>query len=434
LGLGASGEEHLNDYFTGVPMRLVPSLVPALVAAVGLAAPLALVAPAQAAVTCGGLRATIVGNDKANTITGTARRDVVVARGGNDTIRGLGGNDVVCGGDGADSILGGDGDDRLYGEADLLRIDRFGRIVKAGDTISGGAGNDTIDLGYDPRPASEGTQVVLDGVSYANAPAPVVVDFRASTTVPVAAEGSDTVTGFNGGIRIVASPLGDTIKGTNSADTVLARGGDDTIFGRGGDDTIVADTAGTVGNDRLYGEAGDDTLTGVVGIDTFVGGSGSDTLSTTSESHQVFRGGSGVDTVVFPLPVESGFVAKGHGGQDKLRLLPSSNPALKPTVRIDQMKKTTIRDLQPYTLEGRITGFSDVLLPARALSIFKGSNDSEIITANPDYRVMVYGRGGADVMTGSDEPDRLDGGKGFDIARGRGGNDTCKAAEKRSSC
>ena len=42
---------------------------------------------------------------------------------------------------------------------------------------------------------------------------------------------------------------------------------------------------------------------------------------------------------------------------------------------------------------------------------------------------MIYGRGGADVMTGSDEPDRLDGGGGFDIARGRGGNDTCKAAE-----
>ncbi len=73
-------------------------------------------------------------------------------------------------------------------------------------------------------------------------------------------------------------------------------------------------------------------------------------------------------------------------------------------------------------------------MPARALSIFKGSNDSEIVTANPDYRVQLYGRGGADVLTGSDEPDRLDGGKGFDIARGRGGNDTCKAAEKRSSC
>ncbi|HEY0645065.1 MAG TPA: hypothetical protein VGD39_16680, partial [Nocardioides sp.] len=176
-------------------MRNVRSLVPALVAAVGLATPLALVPSAHAAVTCGGLKATIVGNDKGNTINGTARRDVIVARGGNDTIRGLGGNDVICGGEGADTILGGDGDDRLHGEADLLKIDRFGRIVKAGDTVSGGAGNDTIDLGSDPRPASDGTEVVLDGVSYANAPAPVVVDFRASTTVPIGAEGSDTVTG-----------------------------------------------------------------------------------------------------------------------------------------------------------------------------------------------------------------------------------------------
>ena len=416
-------------------MRLTRSLAPVLVAAAALAVPLTVVPTAQAAaVTCGGLKATIVGNNKANTILGTPRRDVIAARGGNDTIRGVAGNDVICGGEGADTIIGGDGDDRLFGEGDLLRIDQFGRVVKRGDTLAGGAGNDLIDLGYDPRPGSEGTVTELDGVSYANAPAPVVVDFRASRTVPIAAEGNDTVTGYDGGIRIVASPLNDTIKGTNSPDVIAARGGDDTVFGRGGDDVISADAPGTVGTDRLYGEAGDDQLVGSVGSDTFVGGSGGDVLSSTSESHQVFRGGSGVDTVTFPLPVESGFVAKGYGGQDKLRIVAYSNPALKPTLRIDQLKKSTIRDLQPYTLEGKITGFSDVILPARTTSIFKGSNDSEIITADPDYRVKIYGRGGADVMTGSDEPDRLDGGRGFDIARGRGGNDTCKAAEKRSSC
>lgn len=416
-------------------MRLTRSLVPVLVAAAGLAAPLALVPSAQAAaVTCGGVKATIVGNARANTITGTARRDVIVARGGNDTIRGLGGNDLICGGDGADTILGGDGNDRIWGEADGVRIDAFGRVVKKGDSISGGAGDDAIDLGYDPRPASEGTRVVLDGLSYANAPAPVVVDFRASGTVPIAAEGNDTVTGFDGGVRLTGSPFGDTIKGTNSPDVISARGGDDTIFGRGGDDTLSADAPGTLGNDRLYGDAGDDLLVGTVGTDTFVGGSGSDTLTSSSESPLSLRGGSGVDTITFPIPFESGFVANGYGGQDKLRLLPNSNPAVKPTIRIDQQKKTTVRGLQPFTIEGRITGFSDVILPARALSVFKGSNDSEVITAHPDYRAMIYGRGGADVMTGSDEPDRLDGGKGFDIARGRGGNDTCKAAEKRSSC
>ena len=415
-------------------MRLAVTLfAAAALAAIPSAQAAALLSAQAGAATCGGLKATILGNARANTLTGTAQRDVIVARGGNDTIRGLGGNDVICGGDGADTILGGDGDDRLFGETDALTIDQFGRIVKKGDTITGGGGDDAIDLGFDSRPATEGTTVVLDAVSYAGAPAPVVVDFRAGFSVPIAAEGNDTVTGFNGGVRIHGSPLGDTIKGTNSADVILARGGDDTIFGRGGDDTVSADISGALGNDRLYGEAGDDTLSSSVGSDTLVGGSGGDALTSTSELHQVIRGGSGIDTVTFPIPAESGFVAKGHGGQDRLRVLPNSNPAIKATVRIDQLGKTRISDL-PFRIEGTVTGFSDVQLPARALSIFKGSNDSEIVTAHPDYRVLIYGRGGADVMTGSDEPDRLDGGRGFDIARGRGGNDTCRAAEKRSSC
>lgn len=411
-------------------MRIVPSLA----LAIGLAVPLSVVPTAQAAApTCGGLKATIVGNAKNNTINGTNKRDVVVAGAGNDTIRGLGGSDVVCGGEGADTLQGGVGNDRLYGEADGLSIDQYGRVVKKGDTITGGEGSDTIDLGYDPRPATEGTEVLLDGIAYVNAPAAVVVDLR-SNPVQIAADGTDTVT-TGGAVRIFGSPFADTIKGTNKADVIYARGGDDAVFGNGGDDVIVADTSGATGNDRLYGNAGDDTLTGTLGVDIFAGGTGEDAMSSTSENHQMFRGGGGADTISFPLPVEPGFIAKGHGGQDRLRLLPNSNPSLKPTLRIDQKKgKASIRDLVPYTLEGKINGFTDVVLPARTLTIFKGSNDSEIISANPDYRVMIYGRGGADVMTGSKQPDRLDGGQGFDIARGRGGNDTCKAAEKRSSC
>ena len=79
-------------------------------------------------------------------------------------------------------------------------------------------------------------------------------------------------------------------------------------------------------------------------------------------------------------------------------------------------------------------GFSDVYLPGRATTIYKGTNESEIITANPAYRAQVHGRGGADVLIGSNEPDRLEGGAGFDIARGKLGNDTCRSAERRSSC
>ena len=65
-------------------MRLIRHLLPAVVATAGLAAPVAIAPTAHAAPTCAGLKATIVGNDRANSITGTPRRDVVVARGGND--------------------------------------------------------------------------------------------------------------------------------------------------------------------------------------------------------------------------------------------------------------------------------------------------------------------------------------------------------------
>lgn len=47
---------------------------------------------------------------------------------------------------------------------------------------------------------------------------------------------------------------------------------------------------------------------------------------------------------------------------------------------------------------------------------------------------MIYGRGGADVIAGSRQPDRLEGGRGFDIVRAMGGNDTCRTAERRWSC
>ena len=56
---------------------------------------------------CAGLRATIVGTNRADILLGTARRDVIVGLGGGDTISGRGGDDVVCSGSGKDRIIGG---------------------------------------------------------------------------------------------------------------------------------------------------------------------------------------------------------------------------------------------------------------------------------------------------------------------------------------
>lgn len=417
-------------------MRLVHSA--ALLAAAALCAPLGAAPTATAAAaakpSCAGLKATIVGNAKANRIKGTPRRDVIVAGAGNDTIRGLGGNDVVCGGEGADKIYGGPGNDRLYGQEDAYWADQFGRVHRVGDMLVPGAGDDRVDPGADARPVSSGVTAVPDGVSFAGAPAGLVANLRVNPVVTTA-EGTDSIVTLGTGMRLVGTAHADTVFGTNSADWIRLRGGDDKAFGNGGDDTISADGPGPAGNDTLVGGAGDDSLSGADGSDTFVGGTGQDNLSSTSVLHQVFRGGGGADTIAFPLPVVTGFVAKGHGGHDRLRLLANPNPAAKARVRLDQRrKKTTIRDLAPTTLEGTINGFSDVHLPGRAKTVYKGTGDSEIITAHPDYRALLYGRGGADVLIGSNEPDRIEGGSGFDIARGKKGNDTCKSVERRSSC
>jgi DNA-binding beta-propeller fold protein YncE len=90
-------------------------------------------------VKCGGLRATIVGTDRADTLRGTAKADVIAARGGNDKVQGLGGKDTVCGEAGndnlaggakADALLGGPGKDTLLGGP-------------GADRLVGGPGRDT---------------------------------------------------------------------------------------------------------------------------------------------------------------------------------------------------------------------------------------------------------------------------------------------------
>ena len=250
----------------------------------------------------------------------------------------------------------------------------------------------------------------------------------------VTADGADVLV-TRGDLRLVGSDHADTISGTFRTEWIFARGGDDRVYGQGGDDVLAGDGGPVAGNDMLNGGSGDDSLSGSTGADTFIGDLGEDTMSSTSVSRQTFRGGGGADTVSFPLPLEPGFIAKGFDGADRLRLLAHPNPTVKPAVRIDQKKgTTTIIGLAATTLVGKINGFSDVFLPGQAMTVYKGTNGSDIVTAHPDYRAMIYGRGGPDVLTGSGEPDRLDGGPGVDIGRGKSGNATCRNAERRSSC
>lgn len=415
-------------------------LLPALTATLALGLPIiALGAPAQAAQaappTCAGERATIVGNAKANKLTGTAKRDVIWAGDGNDTIAGGGGNDLICGGAGADRISGGPDDDRIYGELDNYRTDAFGRFKKTGDTIVPGAGNDYVDPGYDARAVSAGVEADPDTISYFSAPAAAVVDLRAVPAV-VGADGTDTIVVAAGSaIGFVGTPFNDVIRGTYKDDRLYGMGGDDQIFGQDGDDTITPDGNDSAGNDIVDGGSGDDKIVSVAGYDTLGGGPGQDAITNSSPNKTFIKGGSGGDVVTVPVPGESGFDIVGNGGQDKLRLVAYANPALLPTVRIDQRKGLTkVIRLQPVAVSGKIQSFTEVSLPGYARTIYKGTDKGEVITAHPDFGAVIKGRGGADVITGSNQKDVLIGGKGFDIGFGKGGKDKCKEIERRKSC
>ena len=406
-------------------------------AALALSLPLmALGAPAQAAAPlCAGEKATVVGNAKANVLTGTARRDVIWGGEGNDTISGLGGNDLICAGGGADRISGGPDDDTIYGELDDYSADGFGLLHRKGDTIVPGAGNDYVDPGYDARAVSAGVDVVPDTINYSGAPAAAVVDLRA-VPATVGADGVDTIVIAAGSpIGFIGTPFNDVIRGTYKSDRLYGMAGDDQIFGHDGDDVITPDGSDSVGSDLVDGGSGDDKIVSVAGYDTLVGGPGVDAITSTSLNRMTIKGGSGGDTVTVPVPGESGFDVVGNGGQDRLRMVAYANPAIFPTVRIDQRKGLTkVTKLQPVAVTGKIQSFTEVSLPGNAKTIYKGTEKGEVIDAHPDFRAIIKARGGADVLTGSNESDLLIGGKGFDIGFGKSGKDRCKLIERRKSC
>lgn len=408
-----------------------------IITALTLTVPLiALGAPAQAAAPlCAGERATVVGNGKANNLSGTAKRDVIWAGDGNDTISGLGGNDLICAGGGADRISGGPDDDTIYGELDSYRTDAFGRFHREGDTIIPGAGNDYVDPGYDARPVSAGVEVEQDTISYFGAPAPAVVDLRAVPAI-VNADGTDTIVIAAGSpIGFIGTPFNDIIRGTYKSDRLYGMAGDDQLFGQDGDDVITPDGNESAGNDLVDGGSGDDKIVSLAGYDSLIGGPGPDAITSTSNNSKLIKGGSGGDTVTVPVPSESGFKVVGNGGQDKLRMVAYANPAVFPTVRIDQRKGVSkVTKLLPVAVSGKFQSFTEVSLPGNAKTIYKGTDKGEVIDAHPDFRAIIKARGGADVITGSNEKDLLIGGKGFDLGFGKGGKDKCKLIERRKSC
>ncbi len=76
----------------------------------------------------------LIGDDAANQFFGEGGNDTILGGDGADTLFGMDGDDTIVGGRGADSLYGGNGADLIF--------------AGDGDSVNGGAGVDTLDLGY----------------------------------------------------------------------------------------------------------------------------------------------------------------------------------------------------------------------------------------------------------------------------------------------
>jgi len=96
-------------------------------------------------------------------------------------------------------------------------------------------------------------------------------------------DGDDTLYGGSGKDTIAGGDGDDFIDGGSGDDEIDGGDGDDYVEGGSGKDTI----SGGLGNDYLSGGSGDDILDGGDGADTLVGGSGNDTYVLGSEADGV---------------------------------------------------------------------------------------------------------------------------------------------------
>jgi Ca2+-binding RTX toxin-like protein len=400
-----------------------------------LAAPLSLLAsPAQAAAECDGQPATIVGTAGDDELVGTRGADVIAGLDGNDVIEGRGGDDVICGDEGRDTLHGGGGDDSVHGGLGQLREDRGGDPIVDGDDLFGGPGDDLFDGGVDDR----GVTRHPDTVSYQTATRSVAVDLADLTGH---GQGRDRFVAQEW--RIVGSPYGDFVTGSDGRDVIEGRRGPDVIDAGGGDDSITTDPAGhprradadvvhgddgmdyiyaEAGADRLYGDGGQDHIydMGARGADRVFGGRGDDGLSdvVVDARRQRIDGGTGYDWISVGTHVRrDGRVIRPNGFAD--------------------LAAGQARLLWPHGRRAfRLAAAESLRLPVRAgrWTVY-GTADANTLRSPLGRRaVRFFGRAGDDELWGSRRADLLNGGPGVDEAHPLEGRDVCVHVERPAGC
>jgi Ca2+-binding RTX toxin-like protein len=411
------------------------------------------------------------GND---TVFAGEGNDTVTGNTGDDVIYGEAGDDQLSGGEGADILEGGEGNDTLEGNAGV-------------DTLKGGAGDDTFLVRSTEdtvvESADEGNDTVISDIDYTLTDNVENLEL-ARDAAAVSGTGNsldNTITGNSLDNTLDGMAGADTMAGGAGNDTYRVDETGDTVVevADQGTDKVVSDIDYTLGDhvenlelsenstaaagtgnsqdNVITGNSQDNTLDGMAGADTMAGGTGDDTYLVDETGDTVVElADEGTDKVISDIDYTLG------GHVENLELSENATAAAGTGNSLDNVITGNSQDNVISGLDGNDTlnggAGSDTLDGGTGADTMAGGTGNDLylvddaadlivesagegtdhVRTSVDYTLSANvenltllegatqgtGNGLANVITGNDADNLLDGLGGADTLAGGMGNDT----------